>query len=170
MSDTRSRFKLVFVVLIVLVGIDQATKHIARAHLRGAQPRSYLGDTFRLQYAENQGAMLSLGADLEPGARRWIAIGISVALVGLLVFLLRAKGQTRGQVFALSFVLAGGMSNSLDRFYNEGRVIDFMNVGISSLRTGIFNVADMAILGGVIAYLFVGTASTKEPADDVVSD
>jgi len=38
----------------------------------------------------------------------------------------------------------------IDRIFNEGRVIDFMNIGIGSLRTGIFNVADIAITLGVM--------------------
>lgn len=37
-----------------------------------------------------------------------------------------------------------------DRLLHEGRVIDFMNVGIGSLRTGIFNVADVCITIGVL--------------------
>jgi hypothetical protein len=36
----------------------------------------------------------------------------------------------------------------------RGSVIDFMNVGLGSLRTGIFNVADVAILGGLGFLLF----------------
>ena len=42
---------------------------------------------------------------------------------------------------------AGGASNLVDRIA-YGSVIDFMNLGIGSLRTGIFNVADMAIMLG----------------------
>ena len=36
----------------------------------------------------------------------------------------------------------------------RGSVIDFLNVGVGPLRTGIFNVADMAILLGVGIFLF----------------
>jgi signal peptidase II len=36
----------------------------------------------------------------------------------------------------------------------DGRVIDFLNVGIGGLRTGIFNVADVAIMVGVALFLF----------------
>jgi hypothetical protein len=43
---------------------------------------------------------------------------------------------------------AGGFSNWIDRVL-QGRVIDFLNVGIGPLRTGVFNVADMAIMLGV---------------------
>ena len=41
--------------------------------------------------------------------------------------------------------LAGGLSNLTDRIA-IGSVIDFLNVGIGPLRTGIFNVADVAIM------------------------
>jgi signal peptidase II len=52
----------------------------------------------------------------------------------------------------LTLFVAGGLSNWFDRAMT-GRVIDFMNVGIGSLRTGVFNVADVAIMCG--AALFV---------------
>jgi len=32
----------------------------------------------------------------------------------------------------------------------RGSVVDFINIGIGDLRTGIFNVADMALMIGVI--------------------
>jgi signal peptidase II len=47
----------------------------------------------------------------------------------------------------VALFVAGGASNLVDRII-YGMVIDFMNVGIGSLRTGIFNVADMAIMLG----------------------
>jgi signal peptidase II len=40
----------------------------------------------------------------------------------------------------------------IDRIRFDGRVFDFLNVGIGGLRTGIFNVADVAIMaGGILA-------------------
>ena len=48
-------------ILLSSVGCDQATKHIAQARLKGQPPRSYCGDVFRLEYAENPGAFLGLG-------------------------------------------------------------------------------------------------------------
>ena len=40
-------------------------------------------------------------------------------------------------------------------------VIDFMNVGIGSLRTGIFNVADMAIMLGAGILVLEGYRSDR---------
>ena len=48
-------------------------------------------------------------------------------------------------------VMGGGFGNLIDRIYNQGRVVDFMNLGIGSLRTGVFNVADLAVTFGAIA-------------------
>ena len=49
-------------------------------------------------------------------------------------------------------VLAGGASNWMDRLV-RGSVVDFLNVGVGPLRTGIFNVADMAIMLGLTVLL-----------------
>lgn len=51
-------------------------------------------------------------------------------------------------------MLSGGLGNLLDRIMNDGRVIDFMNLGIGPLRTGIFNVADVCITIGVVLLIF----------------
>jgi signal peptidase II len=51
-------------------------------------------------------------------------------------------------------VAAGGISNLIDRLFYDGRVTDFLNVGIGSFRIGIFNVADMAILAGALLLIF----------------
>jgi len=50
-------------------------------------------------------------------------------------------------------VPSGGLGNLLDRIMNDGRVIDFMNLGIGTLRTAIFNVADVCITTGVVLLL-----------------
>jgi len=44
--------------------------------------------------------------------------------------------------------LAGGASNLVDRIA-MGTVIDFLNIGFGPVRTGIFNVADVAIMAGI---------------------
>jgi len=58
-------------------------------------------------------------------------------------------------------LLAGGIGNLIDRLFHNGLVIDFLNVGIGPIRTGIFNVADMAIMAGFgILLLYRGTAES----------
>lgn len=146
---------LVLVILIGCVGCDQATKLIAKRRLIPGEAFSYAGDMLRIQYAENSGAFLSLGASLPEVWRQWLfTILTGVFLLGLLVYLLVSKALSRFAVICLALVCAGGIGNLIDRIAYDGRVVDFLNVGIGPLRTGIFNVADMAIMAGVILWAF----------------
>jgi signal peptidase II len=61
-----------------------------------------------------------------------------------------ARRLGTARIVPLALVAGGGLSNLIDRLMYDGRVTDFLNVGIGTLRTGIFNLADMAILGGAL--------------------
>jgi signal peptidase II len=139
------------VVLLTTVGCDQATKSMAQTHLSSAEPRSFLNGFFWLHYAENPGAFLSFGAALPDHLQHWI-FTVAVALVLgvlLLISLREAMRVSTTVVVALALFLGGGIGNLIDRVTNDGRVIDFMHIGFGNLRTGIFNVADMALMTAV---------------------
>ena len=53
-----------------------------------------------------------------------------------------------------------GSGNLIDRILHDGTVVDFLNFGIGSLRTGIFNVADVAIMGGAALLIFTALSKT----------
>ena len=119
--------------------------------------QSYLNDMFRFVYAENTGAFLSLGSGMNDTLRYWVLAVVPV-LVLLYIFyhVLTAHNLHVVQQAAFGFILGGGLSNIYDRIM-EGKVVDFMNMGIGTLRTGIFNVADMSIMLGyflMIPFLF----------------
>jgi signal peptidase II len=124
----------------------------------------------RIQYAENPGAFLGAGSRLPPSARFALLVvinGVFLALIAALVVFKRPAG--RWQHLAVVLLLAGGIGNLIDRLFHNGLVIDFLNVGIGPVRTGIFNVADMAIMAGFgILLLYHGadrtTADSSSPA------
>ena len=129
-------------------GCDRVTKHFAVTALAGAPHQSFLADTVRLQYHENPGAFLAAGARWPPLARAVMfqfGNALFLALAGYLAARYRWTGVAR---CGLILFLAGGLSNLTDRLA-IGSVIDFLNVGIGPVRTGIFNVADVAIMAGV---------------------
>ena len=158
---TRIGVRLVLLIAIgATIGCDRVTKHVAATTLSGAPSRSFLADTLRLQYTENDGAFLGLGADWPLAVRTAVfGVGSSVLLIGLAVLALRARWPGRALLGVALFV-AGGASNLVDRIA-YGTVIDFMNVGIGSLRTGIFNVADMAIMLGAGILVLEGYRSNR---------
>jgi signal peptidase II len=114
----------------------------------------FLGNLFRLQYAENTGAFLSLGAGLPDGIRTLIMTGLNtIILGGLICYLFAVKQIALFPALALTLIAGGGIGNLIDRIFRDGRVVDFMNMGITtsgfSLRTGVFNIADIAIMAGL---------------------
>ena len=159
-TRTSARLALVLVALST-IGCDRVTKRAASSFLAGMPARTYLADTVRLAYAENIGGFLSLGSTLPPAVR--IAVftaGTGLCLLLLVVVLVKWE---RGVVSALSLTLfaAGGLSNWLDRVV-RGSVIDFMNLGVGSWRTGIFNVADVAIMVGACLFIVM---EVRPPTD-----
>lgn len=167
MNSHRLKLLLSLAILTCCVGCDQATKTIARQTLRNTPPKSYLGDTIRLDFAQNPGGFLSLGASLPDSFRTTLFIAMNSCMtVGLFCFLCIKRDIPIMLFVSLVFVLSGGIGNLIDRICNHGLVTDFMNVGIGPLRTGVFNVADIAVTFGAIA---VGCLTFKhgagEPSD-----
>ena len=146
-------------IILLLAGgsavlLDRLTKIWAINELKGQGVSSYLNDMLRLVYAENTGAFLSLGSGMNDNLRYWILTILPIlVLLYVLYFILFSKNLDNWQATAFSFILGGGASNIVDRFL-EGKVVDFLNMGIGTLRTGIFNVADMAIMAGLFMMLF----------------
>jgi signal peptidase II len=148
---------VLLVVILATVACDRVTKQIAADTLASAPTHSYLSDTFRLDYAENTGAFLGMGAHWPPAVRTALfSIGNGVLLLVLTVLTMRLHWQ-RTASLGLAFFVAGGLSNLIDRIA-YGKVIDFMNVGIGPVRTGIFNVADVAITIGAVLVIWSTTA------------
>jgi signal peptidase II len=137
-----------FVAIVATIGCDRATKQMAATILVGSPGRSFLSDTVRLEYVENSGGFLSLGAHLPPMLRTALfTTGTGLALLACVAAAIRFR-WSGWPLLGLSLFVAGGASNWVDRMA-RGSVIDFINVGFGPLRTGIFNVADVAIMLGV---------------------
>ncbi len=153
---TRRRLSVLWVVIGLVVGLDQIAKAAARAYLAPRPPMSLLGSIVQLVYSENVGAFLGLGAALPPSLRIFIfGVVAGLLVLAVAVYTLTVPGLTRVEVAAASLVVAGGLSNLVDRALHSGRVVDFVSVGIGPLRTGIFNVADVAIVAGVGWFLLL---------------
>jgi len=162
-ESMRTGVRVAFLALVMAstIGCDRVTKHAATALLANRPTQSFLGDSLRLTYAENTGGFLSLGAALPPAVRTTVfTVATGLFLVVLFVALLRTRSSL-WRATAIALFLAGGISNWIDRAL-RGSVVDFLNVGIGWLRTGIFNVADMAIMLGIALFLISEVLARRE--------
>ena len=93
--------------------------------------------------------------------------GTGVIVLGLLVAMARGgHGASPSGSLGLALLTGGAVGNLIDRVAYGGAVVDFVSVGLGGVRTGIFNLADVAITAGVILVALQGwrTASTPDSA------
>jgi signal peptidase II len=151
-------------VLLACVGCDHAAKHVAEQWLAGTAGVSLLGGAVRFELVANPGAFLSLGARLPEAVRDVLLIGLVPVLLAAVGWsMLRGPGASRAQVTAFGLIAGGGLANWLDRLANDGAVTDFVSLGVGSVRTGIFNLADLAIVAGLALFLAVGARRSDAP-------
>ena len=144
---SHGRVTIFLAVLLSSVGCDQASKTIAHSTLAGSPAISLLGDTVRLELTTNPGAFLSLGAGLPEAARMILFQGlVPLTLLALCVLAARSGASA----LALGLIAGGGLGNWIDRISNSGAVTDFVSLGAGPFRTGIFNLADVFIVVGVL--------------------
>jgi signal peptidase II len=143
----------IMLAIVVTIGCDRVTKHVAMTTLAGVPSQSFLADTVRVVYAENAGGFLGAGADMHPTARTLlftVLTGLCLAAIAIGALMRRWNAVA---ALGLALFLAGGASNWYDRVA-RGRVVDFLNVGLGPVRTGIFNAADVAIMLGGMLFVF----------------
>lgn len=146
---------LILLILTTLIGCDQVTKHIAKEKLLGAGTVTYLNNLIKLQYAENPGAVLSIGSDLPTSFKVWVLAIIPGLIVFLmLIYVFSSRRLTYDRIVAYSLIIGGGISNLIDRFF-RGFVIDFMVINMGPQSTGIFNFADVGITFGLILIIYL---------------
>jgi signal peptidase II len=164
-AQTAWRITLIVAVLST-IGCDRVTKHAATTMLAGAPSRSYLADTVRLVYVENPGGFLSLGAGLPPVVRTGLFTAGTGLLLCMLVVLAIRRRRDRWPTLGLALFVAGGASNWIDRVA-RGSVVDFLNVGVGPMRTGVFNVADVAIMLGASVVVLATFSKRRSSARSV---
>ena len=147
---TLHKILLIVIIVCVCVGCDQATKVIAKQHLAQSPPINLMNGMVILRYIENQGSFLGLGAKLSDTVRFWLFIVLATLMVvGMLGFALTVQELNVVGITGAALVVGGGVGNLIDRITHQGAVVDFLNVGIGKVRTGIFNLADVAIMVGI---------------------
>ena len=128
-------------------------------HFRPRRPIVLSPDFLMLRYAENPGAAFGLFRKLPAGARGPLFHLVSIGAVVLITFYyLRLAGtrEERWALVGLPLVLGGAIGNWVDRLA-RGFVIDFIEAHWKDTYTWpSFNVADSAIVVGVVLLLIDG--------------
>ena len=149
MSGSTGLRVLYVAIAAAVLALDFWSKRWAVARLRSGPDIDVIDGLLRLTYAENPGIAFSFfnsGASVT----RWALASFSaVAAVTVVVFALRTSANARRMQTIYALLFAGIVGNLIDRV-RTGRVVDFIDVYVSSYHWPTFNVADSAITIGAV--------------------
>ncbi|MDB4969416.1 MAG: lipoprotein signal peptidase [Myxococcales bacterium] len=149
-----SKYRWFVAVFILALGSDQGSKIWARQSLRPIYPavKSVIPGLFELRYSENPGSAFGLFRGV-PGAR-YLLFAVGIAALFLVGNYLRKAAPGARRLGAELGLLAGGaLGNVIDRIA-YGRVTDFIVWRAGSHEWPTFNIADAALVVGVVGLLF----------------
>jgi signal peptidase II len=147
---------------LVLIAIDQATKHLALDGLRPGFAHPVIPGFLDWTLAFNTGAAFSFLA-AAGGWQRWLFTALAVAVSAVLVaWLARTPRADWRTALPLALVIGGAIGNLIDRL-RFGHVVDFIDVYHGAWHFPAFNVADSAISVGAVLLIAFGLFGSAEP-------
>lgn len=154
------RFYILALVLLN-IGCDQISKKVVRKNVLSRDYIELIDDHFILTNVENTGAMLGFGANFSPVLKVILLQVIPLLVLLILLYRVLTKNAIGNWlVVAFAFVIGGGIGNLIDRIA-YGSVTDFFQISSGIFKTGIFNMADVAVTFGVILILFLSVFGKK---------
>jgi len=145
---------------VVLIALDQWSKHLIEAHLNFMESREIL-PVFDLVRAHNRGVAFSMFNNAS-GWQRWAFSGLALAVsAALITWLARLERRLQLMAAALALILAGALGNLIDRL-RQGWVVDFLQVHWHEHYFPAFNVADSSITCGAVLLLLDALLSSRQ--------
>ena len=137
---------IALLIAAVLVGIDRLTKWLVVSNmgLKDSIQIIKIGDreVLNISYYLNDGAAFSKFS----GQTLMLVVVTSVVLAVLVVLLLTKKVKRTSYIMSFALIIGGGVGNLIDRIFNDGLVVDFIDFRI--INFAIFNFADICAVCG----------------------
>lgn len=151
------------VLAIAALALDQLSKYLTVRNLAPGQDLAFWPGVLHFTHVRNEGMSFSLLS----GAR-WFFVVVTLAVIALAIFAMYKKWISHPfGLISLSCVLGGAVGNLIDRV-RWGYVVDMIEVEF--VRFAVFNVADMFVVCGGIAFCIYGIFFWKEPEKRGASD
>ncbi|KAB8138671.1 lipoprotein signal peptidase [Gracilibacillus oryzae] len=141
----------VYVVAVVIIGLDQLTKLWIVRNMELGEQITVIENVFYLTSHRNTGAAWGILA----GEMTFFYI-ITAIVIGFVIYYIQKHAKDSKLLgLSLALVLGGAIGNFIDRLFRK-EVVDFFDIYIGSYDYPIFNIADSALVVGVIL-IFIGT-------------
>lgn len=161
----KKKYLYLMVIAGLLVSVDQLVKLYIHTQFHLGESMTIIPGVFNITYVRNFGAAFGFLADSHPSFREMFFLAMPpIALVIILLILRGVKETDIRQVIALSSIFGGAIGNYIDRLRFR-YVIDFLDFHVGNRWSWpAFNIADSAIVGGVILLLLLMFVEGKNGA------
>jgi signal peptidase II len=167
------RLLRVAVIIFGVLALDQISKQLVIDNIAAGDTRDpipALADYFQLTHSANTGAAFGIFAN---AGDFFLVLAIIVVLAMLYYYPHLPENATITRL-ATGLVCGGALGNAIDRIHH-GYVIDFIHYQIPGVISNVSNIADHAIVGGVIlilidSYLLERTERRDQEAESGAPD
>lgn len=143
---------MVFIISVLIIILDQFTKHRAMLHLMNKRPYVVIKDFVQFHYVENRGAAFGILQDKKVFFVIITVVALIIASYYLIANYHELNKLTR---IGVALLIAGAVGNLIDRI-RLGYVIDFISVRlINAYDFPVFNIADISIVIGTVIIMIL---------------
>lgn len=153
---------ILYMMTASVIVVDQITKYWVANYMELGERLVVIPDFFTLTSHRNTGAAFSI---LE-GKLDFLLL-VTIFALGFFIYLIEQYRKTdKWLVISLAFMLGGAIGNFVDRLF-VGEVVDFFALQFGSYHFAIFNVADIALSLGMVAFAIFLIFADKKPDNEV---
>lgn len=156
------KYLLLGSISAAVIALDQASKIYVHTHFQLHESIDVINGLFNLTYVRNTGAAFGFLANSPEVFRELFFLSMPpIAMVIILWILKGVQEKDRLNIMALSLVFGGAIGNYIDRVRFR-YVIDFLDFHINKKWSWpAFNIADSAIVLGVMILLYLELTRAK---------
>ena len=137
---------ILLLITILVIVLDQLTKQLITRTMEIGDSNPIINNFLYITYHRNSGAAFGI----LQGQMLFFYVVTTVAVIGILIWLSKLKvKENRVLAISLALILGGALGNFIDRVRYQA-VIDFIQTIWWGYHFPIFNLADVALVCGVI--------------------
>jgi signal peptidase II len=144
-----------FLIMIALVALDQATKHIIARTVDLYESVTVIPGFFNITRIHNKGAIFGSFSQANNKLVFALLTAASLAALALVVYyFFKTPAGDKLMKVSLTLIMAGALGNQFDRLI-RGHVIDFLDFYVGKAHWPFFNAADSCITIGACLMLVI---------------
>ncbi|MFB4167573.1 signal peptidase II [Virgibacillus sp. JSM 102003] len=148
---------LYYIIALVIIAVDQLSKWAIIKTMEVGEQITVIENFFYLTSHRNSGAAWGI----LQGQMMFFYIVTVIVIIGVVYYMQKYAKESKLLAISLSLILGGAIGNFIDRLFRK-EVVDFFDFNLIGYDYPIFNIADSALVVGVILVLIATFIDEKK--------